>query len=268
MNFLPKAFCVLSGLLVSFTILAQELPFIYPKPFIHAKASSEVVVDSINHLGHKALIPAGDYDSLVQRVASYHGGSLSLFFVLKPLFMESKSLSFLSSKVFSLTDEGVWILGQKKVTSYKRHMGKVISIRLPNIKRDDLRKLALVDTSLFHIAEMIAYDEFLSDSQTRQIEVLLSLRYAIPTTEISKPEVRDYLSDMVDHSFWNAKADRLYRKEVLGLGQLYGQGYLQHQSSAYYTDSLIAALDTIILHQPLMHDSTFSYQGSIVLSKR
>lgn len=115
------------------------------------------------------------------------------------------------------------------------------------------------------LAEVLFYDQLLSDTNVRIVESFLAIKYSVKLTEICTKELPGYLS-LYNDWFWDMKADDWYDEEVMGLGRMDRAGFYQSQSFSADSKRVKIALDSMETigggHQVNIQDSSL-----LVLSK-
>lgn len=116
------------------------------------------------------------------------------------------------------------------------------------------------------IAEIIFYEEQLSEVQSRIVESYLALKYSINITKNTEKVFRDYWAND-STKLWSTSADGTYDKEVMALGRL---DFLQWEQSQTFTAD--AQSIGISLEDPIVLGNTPNKKvkdGSVVvISKR
>jgi len=219
-------------------------------------------------LGNHPRISYLDVQNSLHRIAGFREQGLSIFLVLRPKFIQSSGAKFFSFKGVELSDSAITFRGAGKVFQPNFDIPLIISASFPvKESRGALLKSSLIDTSLYDVFEIIAYNRSFNREDIRKIEVYLSLKYSIPTTSSDIASFRNYPSDSANQFYWNKRGDRLYHQEVVALGNFPFSGLIQTQSLAYHEDSIVFSLDTIqelgSMPQKIAQEGSF-----IILSKR
>lgn len=231
-------------------------------------SSSNSTTGKLNILGNHSAIGNQDVQASLNRVAGFREQGLSLFLVVQPKFFQSLGSTFFKFKGVELSDSAITFRGAGKAFAANYQEPLIISASFPvKASQGALVKASKIDTSLYTVFEIIAYNRSFTRTEIRQIETYLSLKYSIPTTVSDLPAFRNYPSDSAQSYYWNKRNDNLFDQEVVALGNFKFSGLLQSQSSAYHRDSIIFALDSIY---PLgsMPSATIQEGSFLVLSQR
>lgn len=192
----------------------------------------------------------------------------TVFLVVRPNYLNPSGKTYLRCKGLEITDTEILYrgVGREFVPDKKRPL--ILSASFPAYSRRGGRPAApQIDTSLFKVAEIIAYNRFFSKEDLRLMEAYLSLKYSIPTTKNEDKSLRSYPGDSAATYYWTPRRDKVYDREVIALGNFAFSGLQQSQTVAYHEDSLIMALDTIVpfgqMPQKFMQEGSF-----LIMSKR
>lgn len=219
-------------------------------------------------VGNHLILPNDTVEHVFGEIAKLPKSDLSIFLVVKPRTDQVHGKVYLNFRGLRITDEDIRFRGQGEEFSIKNKRPLILSGSYKALELSGgIAQAGLIDTSLFYLAEVIAYNRRLKKNEMRAVESYLSLKYSIPTTRNRDKKLRSYVGDSANQYYWLPKRDREFDREVIALGHFKLSGLQQSQTVAYHNDSLIAALDTIVPFGQM--SPALAAEGSkLVLSKR
>lgn len=226
------------------------------------------------HLSQKPILgnhPVLDYPTVqgtLNKVASFSNEGLSLFLVVRPKYLQSKGKVFCHFKGIYLSDSALTYRGAGKSFQVNSHNPLILSISFP-VKASKGRKVkaSLIDTALFEVYEVVAYNRTFNRDEMRKMEAYLSLKYSIPTTKSDQSNFRSYPADSANQFYWNNRLDGIFDKEVVAIGNFPFSSLMQTQTLAYHQDSLIIALDSMV-EFGAMPKSSIQEGAHLIFAKR
>jgi len=219
-------------------------------------------------IGNHPILSNDSVSSALKKFARLPERGHSIFLVVRPLYNQPSGKSYLRCKGLEITDTEILYRGAGREFVPDQNRPLILSASFPAYRmRGGVAVAPQIDTNMFEVAEVIAYNRFFSKQEMRLMEAYLSLKYSIPTTKNEDKSLRSYPGDSTSSYYWTPQRDKVYDREVIALGNFPFSGLQQSQTVAYHEDSLIVALDTIVpfgtMPQRYMHEGSF-----MVLSKR
>lgn len=233
-----------------------------------ANASVNTSMAKQDLIGNHSVLKQDSVYSAFRNIQKLDEKGHTVFLVVRPLYAQASGKVYLRCKGLEINDTAILYRGAGRSFNPDKYRPLILSASFPAYTRRGGRPTApKIDTTLFKVAEIIAYNRFFGKQELRQMEAYLSLKYSIPTTKNEDKSLRAYPNDSASGYYWTPKRDKVYDREVVALGNFLFSGLQQSQTVAYHDDSLIVALDTIVpfgLMPPrYMQESSF-----MVLSKR
>jgi hypothetical protein len=230
--------------------------------------SQNPAMRSTQLIGNHPILCADSVISAFERILDLPEAGHSIFLVLRPKYRNIIGKRYLSFKGLEITDSEILYRGIGREFIPDKYRPLILSASFPAKEfRGGRSRLGFIDTNLFAVAEIIAYNRFFSKEEMRLLESYLSLKYSIPTTKNENKGLRAYPGDSSSNYYWTPKQGKVYDREVVALGNFSFSGLQQTQTVAYHDDSLIAALDSIVplgqMPPALINEGSF-----LVLSKR
>lgn len=226
------------------------------------------LASTIDLIGNHPVLSQDSVKRAIERFQDLDQRGHTVFLVVRPLYPNPSGKTYWRSKGLEITDSEILYRGAGRAFVPDKNRPLILSASFPAFSRRGGRPGApKLDTSLFKVAEFIAYNRFFSKTELRQMEAYLSLKYSIPTTKNDDNSLRAYPSDSSSSYYWTPKKDKVYDREVIALGNFSFSGLQQSQTVAFHDDSLIVALDSIVAfgQMPLRHCQEGSF---LIIAKR
>lgn len=239
----------------------------YSNPAVPAHPNAKKYSSS-DLIGNHPRLLQDSVQAAIDRFQALPQRGHTIFLVVRPNYLNPSGKTYLRCKGLEITDSEILYRGVgREFVPDKKHP-LILSASFPAYSQRGGRPAApKIDTSLFKVAEVIAYNRFFSKEDLRLMEAYLSLKYSIPTTKNENKSLRSYPSDSASAYYWTPSRDKVYDREVIALGNFGFSGLQQSQTVAYHDDSLIIALDTIVpfgqMPQRYMQEGAF-----LIMSKR
>lgn len=203
-----------------------------------------------------------------KRLQDFEQPAHSLFIVLRPRYAQGQGKVFYRAKGLEINDTAILFRGQGRSFKPDKYRPLILSASYPAIsRRGGTGRSFYLDTTLFKVAEIMAYNRFFSKQERRQMDAYLSLKYSIPTTKNEDPSLRSYPGDSAHTYYWSPRRDKIYDREVIALGNFPFSSLMQSQTIAYHDDSLIIALDSIVSYGQ-MPSRFLGENAFLIMSKR
>ncbi len=235
------------GLLLSCSVnVKAQLDLGQPNVW-YSNASAISPIANLDLIGNHPILPQDSVFSAFQKIQDFKDRGHTLFLVVRPLYAQASGKTYLRCKGLEINDTAILYRGAGRSFNPDKYRPLILSASFPAQSRRGGRPSApKIDTSLFKVAEIIAYNRFFGKQELRQMDAYLSLKYSIPTTKNDDKSLRAYPNDSASGYYWTPKRDKIYDREVIALGNFPFSGLQQSQTVAYHDDSLIVALDTIV----------------------
>lgn len=194
--------------------------------------------------------------------------SSTLFFVLKPKTVGSSELFLRTGDVAIYGDRVIHGRATTPI-NFIENQPLLLSVEIQRSGKFGLSgnaDLALGDSNLFSLAELVVYEGLLNREDRRKVNTYLALKYGLPITTNKEPEWRDYLAQDDSH-YWDVAADRVYENRVLALGRSDQEGLFQSQTIAETGSEFCVALDSV-LKEGQMPNVRISDESFIVFSEK
>jgi len=224
--------------------------------------------NTLDLIGNHPVLKQDSVLRAFEKIQSLPSRGLSVFIVVRPLFQTSIGKTYVRFKGLEITDSKILYRGAGRKYQPDQEKPVILSASFPAYsKRGGRTKPLSIDTTMFKVAEIIAFNRLFSKEEMRLMEAYLSLKFSIPTTKNEDNSLRSYPGDSLNTYYWTAKQDKVYDQEVIALGNFSFSGIQQSQTVAYHEDSLIVALDTVVPFGQMPQRGM--QEGSVmVLSKR
>ncbi len=154
----------------------------------------------------------------LEELSSY--SSLTAFFVLK-VKGQPVGAKFIDFGEFHLFDNRIEFQDYSKTINYDSEEGDIIAIQAQLPKRYSVKtdwRVLIGDTSVFSMAEFIAFPRILDREELRKVSSYLALKYSITITENQDAKWRDYITSKNAH-YWDSGIDKYYKNRVIGIGR-------------------------------------------------
>tara|TARA_R110002050_G_scaffold11037_1_gene37567 strand:+ start:13358 stop:15040 length:1683 start_codon:yes stop_codon:yes gene_type:complete len=239
--------------------------FYEPAPSYHASNLKKQAIDLI---GNHPILKQDSVIRAFNKIQALPERGYSIFLVVRPLYQNISGKSYVRFKGLEITDSKIMYRGAGREFNPDKNKPLILSASFPaSTRRGGQLARPVIDTTMFKVSEIIAYNRLFSKEELRLMEAYLSLKYSIPTTVNDNQTLRRYPTDSTNKSYWTPKHDKIYDREVIALGNFSFSGIQQSQTVAYHDDSLIVALDTIVpfgqMPQQYLQEGAF-----MILSKR
>lgn len=241
-----KLFVLFSFGFVSFPSFSQILSESNNTVRVFDKTASVFLpyVDSTSVGNYGVLDPkSGGFVKFGKELASKSSGTM--FLVVRPKLDTLPSGRLLRVGPISLYSDSLKIDGRKIDIEPITNKPVIVKVKYQAKPRKSwLQKMFKIEESI-DLAEVIYFEEQLSNEQIRKVETLLSLKYSIKIDKICDKKLPDYVS-LAENQVWNYRSDSDYDKQIMGLGRFDKASFFQSQSYSADSRSVKIALDTLM----------------------
>jgi hypothetical protein len=168
-----------------------------------------------------------------------------LFFVLQAKSEMASSELFLQLGDISIYGNRITFGRTTAPLELKPGSPQIVTLELQRPRRVGLAAnttIAVGDTSIFSLAELVVYKGGLSREERRRVNTYLALKYSVPITKNQDNQWRNYLSND-QGTYWNTTHDLIYGTNVIALGRSDAQDLYQTQTRTTAEEGLMLALE-------------------------